>query len=112
MEDAGKVDAPTLTEVWSAQLGYWIQRDVVEAIVAVNEQASEEAKAAGLDRWVGTMAVKDLISIRLSKFVPKSGDLVAVAKPGDYNPPFRPERAKRCSPERSRRTTTRWCSSR
>lgn len=90
MRDVTTVDAPDPYDVWMAQVGYWIQKDVVAAIVYVNEQAADEAKAAGKDRWVGTMAVKDVISIKLSEYVPSEGDLVAVAPPGGYTPALPP----------------------
>ena len=44
MEDTGSLDAPYPEEVWRAQLGYWIQKDVVNAIVALNEEAAREVR--------------------------------------------------------------------
>lgn len=87
MRETETVEAPEPFDVWLAQVGYWIQKDVVDAIVAVNELAVQEARAAGLDPWVGTMAVKDVISIRLGTqfYVPQEGGLFLVAKPGDYS---------------------------
>ncbi|MBU0717268.1 MAG: hypothetical protein KJ749_03390, partial [Planctomycetes bacterium] len=77
MEDTGSLDAPTPEEVWRAQLGYWIQKDIVNAIVALNEEAAGEVgsrpegaadgeEKGGAITWVGTMPVKDVISIRIS----------------------------------------------
>lgn len=82
MRDLGTIDAPPAFDAWRAQLTYWIQRDVVNAIVELNEEAGAEAKKARLPRWVGTMAVKDLISIRISEYVPREGELTALASPG------------------------------
>lgn len=82
MRDLGTIDAPSAFDVWRAQLLYWIQRDVVNAIVELNDEAGVEAKKAHLPRWVGTMAVKDLISIRVSEYVPREGDLTKLAEPG------------------------------
>ena len=62
MIDVGGVDAPFIVDCWRAQLSYWIQKDVVGAIAAINGKAS--ADAAPEDRWVGSMPVKDVISIR------------------------------------------------
>ncbi|MDO8632215.1 MAG: hypothetical protein Q7R41_17160, partial [Phycisphaerales bacterium] len=47
---------------------------------------AEAAKAAGQDRWVGIMPVKDLISIRLGLdlYVPPQGELYALPEPGGY----------------------------
>jgi hypothetical protein len=88
MEDLNSADAPTSEEVWRAQVGYWIQRDVVEAIADVNNAAGEVLKAAGQDRWVGTMPVKDVISIRLGSdfYVPPEGQLYPLPEPGGYAP--------------------------
>lgn len=87
MRESDTVTAPEPFDVWLAQVGYWIQNDVVDAIVKVNEQAIQDARAAGLEPWVGTMAVKDLISIRLANqfYVPQEGGLFLVAKAGDYS---------------------------
>jgi hypothetical protein len=90
MKESGSVEAPPPFDVWMAQVHYWIQKDIVDAIVKVNEIAEKEAKEAGQPVWVGTMAVKDLISVRLSSYVPPEGDLVVVAQPGDYSPGMPP----------------------
>jgi len=66
MIDLSAVDAPLLEEVWWAQVAYWIQKDVVEAIATVNEAAAEAARTRGEETWVGNMPVKDVISIRVS----------------------------------------------
>ncbi|MCH7839914.1 MAG: hypothetical protein IID38_06730 [Planctomycetes bacterium] len=87
LEDISTVDAPELEEIWQAQVNYWIQKDVVEAIVAINEQAAAEAKKRNEDRWVGIMPVKDFISLRMSDgYVEPSEDDYAGAPPGGYKP--------------------------
>lgn len=95
MKDIDAVDAPDGWEVWHAQLGYWIQKDVIDAIVSLNSAAAEEAKQRGQDAWVGIMPVKELISIRLSEgYIPRDGDLFVGGKPGGYGealPPGTPE---------------------
>jgi hypothetical protein len=87
MLDVSSADAPTLEETWRAQVGYWIQRDIVQAIADVNNAAAEELKAAGKDRWVGTMPVKEVISIRLGPdfYVPAEGQVYPVPEPGGYS---------------------------
>ncbi len=85
MKDTGTVEAPEGEDVWRAQMSYWVQKDVVEAIVAVNEEAAEAARQAKEDVWVGMMPVKEVISIRVSDFVPPKGELFAVAQAGGYN---------------------------
>lgn len=88
MEDVNSPDAPTDAEIWMAQVGYWVQRDLVDAIASINNAAADELKAAGLERWVATMPVKDLISIRLGPdfYVPPQGGLYAPPEPGGYAP--------------------------
>jgi hypothetical protein len=81
MKDTGTVEAPEVDDIWRAQVSYWIQKDVVYAIVAVNDEAAEAAKKAKEDQWVGIMPVKEVISIRVSDYVPPKGDLFAVAQP-------------------------------
>ena len=70
MKDTGTVEAPEAEDVWRAQMSYWVQKDVVDAIVAVNEDAAEAARQAHEDFWVGIMPVKEVISIRVSDYVP------------------------------------------
>ncbi len=90
MKDTGTVEAPDVDDVWRAQIGYWIQKDVVDAIVAVNGEAAEAARLAKEDQWVGIMPVKEVISIRVSDYVPPTDQLYAVAQPVGFiaaNPP-------------------------
>ncbi len=95
MVDDASVDAPDLWEVWHAQLRYWIQRDVVRAINALNRQAAEEAKQRNEEAWVGIMPVKEVISIRLSDgYIPAMGEAFVGPRPGEYTealPPGTPE---------------------
>jgi len=82
MRETGSVDAPPLEYCWRAQLGYWIQKDVVDALVAVNSAAAEVELEKGATPWVGVLPVKDVISIRISqKYVPEEGESFAGAKP-------------------------------
>ena len=64
--------APRGSVMWHAQMTYLIQRDVVEALAAVNEQAIQAQSAQGQETdsdqnapWVGVLPVKDLLSIRV-----------------------------------------------
>jgi hypothetical protein len=82
MEDIGTMDAPTPEEVWRAQLNYWIQKDVVEAIVAVNKEAADELSSNRVDPWVGLMPIKDVISIRVSDYIVEDEDGFAGAPAG------------------------------
>ncbi len=57
--------APGMAEIWEAQLLYWIQEDIVEALAKVNDQA-----AAGMEKaWVGNLPLKDVRSIRVSRYI-------------------------------------------
>jgi hypothetical protein len=97
MADTTSAVPPFPADVWNAQIGYWIQKDVVEAIVAVNAEAAKRAQDAGRSAWVGTMPVKEIISVRLSLgVVPPDGDIFVGAAPGGYEqalPPGTPATA-------------------
>lgn len=84
MKDTTTLDAPEPESCWRAQLSYWIQKDVVDAIKDVNQAAVDAIKAAGQTIWVGAMPVKEIISIRLSSYVPPKDELYKPAQPGGY----------------------------
>jgi len=86
MVDQGAVTPPELADIWEAQVGLWLQTDVVNAIVAVNEEAAQGAKERNEDRWVGMMPVKEVISIRpATDLYVKSDEAKYVgAAPGGY----------------------------
>ncbi len=57
--------APGMREIWQAQLLYWMQKDIVDALAAVNNAAARK-----LDHpWVGNLPVKDVLSIRVSPYI-------------------------------------------
>ena len=95
MANVDTLDPPFEDEVWNAQLSYWVQKDVVETIVALNEAAAAEATAKGGYGWVGNMPVKEVISVRVPRqFIPAQGDPVWSPAPGGYDaalPPGTPE---------------------
>jgi len=85
------VDPPFFADVWTAQLGYWLQREVVDAITTMNEAAAEQAREAGKHPWVGIMPVKEVISVRLSDgFVPPQGEFYMGNAPGGFEPALPP----------------------
>ncbi len=87
MKGAGAGDELYLDEVWWAQVGYWIQKDVIEAITAINDEAAAEASKAGIESSVSVMPVKDVISIRLSDgYIPLDGEEYIGDSPGGYAP--------------------------
>ncbi|MGI0148895.1 MAG: hypothetical protein ACREDF_05130, partial [Thermoplasmata archaeon] len=94
MWDVDTTEPPTPEDVWEAQLKYWIQKDVVDAIVALNTEAAARVRQAGEDPWIGNMPVKELIAIRLSdSFVIKSEEKAFSKPPGEYtaaSPPGTP----------------------
>ena len=78
------MEAPFPDEVWRAQRSFWIQKDVVDAIVAVNQEAAERVERD--DRWVGIMPVKDVISIRIGESpVEQDSEFYSGAAPGGYS---------------------------
>ena len=87
MVDTGTVDAPDLWTTWRAQWTYWVQKDVVEAIVAVNNEAAKAEAKRGEHAWVGNMPVKEIISIRCSEgYVTLDGDPYYGAPPTGRDP--------------------------
>lgn len=81
--------APGMGEIWEAQLLYWIQQDIVEALANVNDRA-----AAGLEKpWVGNLPIKDVRSIGVSNYIQEADGSPATslrAQPGD-RPPEHPD---------------------
>jgi hypothetical protein len=82
----GTMERPPAKALWRAQLGIWIQWDVVNAIAALNEEAAERYRSehhGDQDRrspWVGLLPVKEVVSIRTSDYILASDDLFAVPK--------------------------------
>lgn len=93
MIDVGTVDAPLMEDCWRAQIGFWIQRDVVNAIAEINGKAS--AEAASEDRWVESMPVKEVISIRTSPeyILPDAGAFAGI-EAGGYDEALPPGTAE------------------
>ncbi|MGB0715840.1 MAG: hypothetical protein ACPGXK_08175 [Phycisphaerae bacterium] len=85
LSDIDDLEPPIIDDIWWAQLHYWIQKDIVDAIVKVNDEAGDAATAAGKNRWVGVMPVKEIISIRLmERFVVDDEDFFIGAAPGGF----------------------------
>ncbi|MCA9243963.1 MAG: hypothetical protein KDA32_08425 [Phycisphaerales bacterium] len=53
--------APSELDLWQAQVGYWAQRDIVDAIGNMNQQAA--GKLGDEDPYVGNMPIKHLKNI-------------------------------------------------
>jgi hypothetical protein len=67
-------DPPAADDMWYAQVGLWIQEDVVRAIREVNEEAASRLDPKEAN--VGRMPVKHLISIRIPGYLTSQGTLV------------------------------------
>ncbi|MCO6438814.1 MAG: hypothetical protein J5J06_17095 [Phycisphaerae bacterium] len=92
MTETGTVDAPFPEDCWHAQIAYWVQKDVIQAIEATNNEVADELKANETPRWVGTMAVKDIISIRVftGYIEPEEESSIIGAAPGGRDPALPP----------------------
>jgi len=64
--------APTADEMWKAQVGLWIQQDVVSAVSKLNAQAAEQVKDG--DAFVENVPVKHLMEMRVVGYV-KTNDI-------------------------------------
>lgn len=96
MRDDTTADVPDLEYIWWAQIGYWVQKDVVGAIASLNNERAAQILEDKGSPWVGNLPVKELISVRLSTgFIPADAeDEVFGATPGGYGealPPGNPE---------------------
>ncbi len=65
-------DAPPPEELWFAQVGLWIQQDIVKAIGELNNQAA--LKVEGDDAYVQQMPVKRIGSVRIHGYQLKGGN--------------------------------------
>ncbi len=87
MRDTGGMDVPTLDEAWMAQIGLWIQTDVVHAIAAVNQKAADVLSKKGEVPWVGNLPIKDVISVRMwPEYIPQDGEEIPPQAPGGFEP--------------------------
>ncbi|MCH8964061.1 MAG: hypothetical protein IIB58_03790 [Planctomycetes bacterium] len=81
--------APGMGEIWLAQVLFWIQEDIVEALANVNDRA-----AARLDKpWVGNLPIKDVRSIGVSDYIQETDSPPATGggtQPGG-RPPEHPD---------------------
>lgn len=80
-----------LEDCWDAQVGYWLQKDVVDAIVAVNERAATRILDNDGAPWVGVLPVKEVVSIRTSDgYIESGGEILAGGDPGGDKPALPP----------------------
>lgn len=62
---------PKPEEMWYAQVGLWIQQDIVDALAAMNEEAAKQLPED--ERWVAHLPVKRLQSVTVHGYLTKSG---------------------------------------
>lgn len=58
---------PAPDQMWYAQVAYWVQQDVINAIASLNEEAASELEEG--DGYVANMPVKRVQSIRVLGYV-------------------------------------------
>ncbi|NOT01616.1 MAG: hypothetical protein HOP29_13420 [Phycisphaerales bacterium] len=78
--------SPRPNDMWRAQLTLWIQQDVVNGLARVNESAADELRARDETAWVGVLPVKDVLSIRVSEYVPSSATVSPSREVTDDDP--------------------------
>ncbi len=68
---------PSAEEIWQAQLGLWIQQDMVTALARMNERRARNYSDAGeLDKlWVAYMPVKRLEKMAIAPYLGNGGEL-------------------------------------
>jgi hypothetical protein len=77
---AYKPEAPSAADMWYAQVGLWVQEDLVNAIAQLNEEAAQQL--AGKEVNVASMPVKRIESIRVLGYIDSNGARVAFPVPG------------------------------
>jgi len=75
--------SPRPFDMWNAQVSLWVQQDVIQSLARVNNAAAEELKAEGRKAWVGVLPVKELISIRVSDYLPSTERVAQRSVSGD-----------------------------
>lgn len=72
--------APSARDMWYAQVGLWVQEDVVNAIAKLNDEAA--GQLGGEEACVANMPVKRIVSIQVLGYVTSNGLLVPFASEG------------------------------
>ena len=71
---------PTPDQMWYAQVGLWIQQDVVDAIADVNEQAAKQLPED--EAYVENMPVKRLQSVHVLGYLTENGPVAFMSQSG------------------------------
>jgi len=61
------VERPTPLQMWAAQVGLWIQQDIVEALRRVNERVANRLPED--QKWVAYLPVKHLVRIDIGDYI-------------------------------------------
>jgi hypothetical protein len=71
-----KEEPASLEDLWHAQLEVWVQRNVIGAIRAINDDAAEQIQARDGDNhpWVGNLPIKELVSLQTSTYYVTEGE--------------------------------------
>lgn len=70
MSDQGPFKAPDPKDMWKAQVSLWIQEDLVASLARINAAAAQALQDRNERAWVGVLPIKELISIRVSDYLP------------------------------------------
>ncbi|UCD29828.1 MAG: hypothetical protein JSV03_04925, partial [Planctomycetota bacterium] len=65
---------PTPEEMWEAQVGLWIEEDIIGALADLNNSVAEKLTAAGKHPWVGNLPVKRILGFWIGGYVPPVSD--------------------------------------
>jgi len=64
--------SPATSSLWKAQIGLWLQRDIVDSILAINNTRADEIAASGRtdeSPWVGNMPIKQIVGVRITDYL-------------------------------------------
>lgn len=88
LEVFGRIDegiTPDVLDMWDAQVSLWIQQSVIAALAKVNNDAAQALEEQGETAWVGVLPIKELISIRTSRYVTENSTPMQRPTPLDWN---------------------------
>ncbi|NOX60217.1 MAG: hypothetical protein GXP29_15340 [Planctomycetes bacterium] len=78
---------PAMEQMWHAQLEVWIQRLIVDGIVAVNESAASQLQEENKLAWVGNLPIKELVSIQATQYYVTDSGTSAGSRNKDHASP-------------------------
>ncbi len=68
-------EAPTAEAIWQAQMGLWIQQDLITAIANTNNDRARQLQKESRSSWVGNMPVKRLKNLAIDGALGNGGEL-------------------------------------